>query len=174
MDLYAFMGISCTWKVYRLMLHMNDSDAEIRVLFKYLVRLKQFRLLLTSMGFTPTLPTKAYEDNWTITNSITSHRITPPLRRIYITLCYMHNKHEKGTFDTIKNPSRIQLENTGVKPESRPTLLRNTSTCMVHMHIIDLTDSHFQPLSAPSQISCYKHYCRTNYLSLHGCELNIL
>ena len=123
MDLHTFMGTTCAWKVYRLFLPIHSCDAEIRMLFKSLVRLKQFRLILTSTGFTPTRPTTLYEDNKVVTNSITSHRITPRLMRADIQLCCMHNENGKGTFQLIQTPNRIQLENMGTNPESGPALL---------------------------------------------------
>ena len=144
MDLYAFMGTSCAWKVYRLMLPVNSSDVEIRELFKSLVRLKKFRLLLTTMGFTSTLTDKSYEDDEAITNSITSHRITPRLYHIDVPLCCMHKEHTKGTFDIIKTSLRIQLVNICNEPESGPTLLRNTYIAIGHICIKDLTTSQFQ------------------------------
>ena len=114
------------------------------------------------MDFTHAHPTEAYEDNEAATNSITSHRITPHLRHIDINLCYTHEEHAKGTFYIIKTPSRIQLADTGTKPESSAALLRITSIEMGHMQIKDLPASQFQSFSAPAQMSFYKHYCRTN------------
>ena len=86
MDLHVFMGTACTWKFYRLMMYDHSSDAEIRILLKSLVRLKQFRLILTSMGFTTTRPIKVYKDNEVVTNSDTYHCVIPRIRHVYILL----------------------------------------------------------------------------------------
>ena len=75
------------------------------------------------MGFTPTRPTKSYEDNEAVTNSITSNIIILLLRRIDVPLYYMNNENTKGPFDVIKNPSRIELAKTGAKLESGTSLL---------------------------------------------------
>ena len=86
----------------------------------------------------------------------------------------MNSGNEKGPFDVIKNPSRIELAKTGAKLESGTSLLWNTSIAMGHTHIKYLPDSQFLSLSVPAPISYYKHYCRTHYLTLHGHMLNIL
>ena len=50
---------------------------------------------------------------------------------VFVTLTLLMNKeHAKGTFDTIKTPSRIKLESTGTKPESGPAILHNNSIVM--------------------------------------------
>ena len=72
-DLYAFMGISCTLKTHRFFVPINSSNAEMKILFKSVVRVKTFRLLLMSMGFILARPTKGYEDNEAVVSSVTSH-----------------------------------------------------------------------------------------------------
>ena len=49
MNMHMFMGMVCTWKIYRFFIPINSSDAEMKTLFKSVVRLKTHRLLLTSL-----------------------------------------------------------------------------------------------------------------------------
>ena len=82
MCMHMFMGTVCAWKTCRFFVPINRSDAEMKTLFKSVVRLKTHRLLLTSLGFVPTTPTKVYEDNEAVVTSVNSYRITPRLRHI--------------------------------------------------------------------------------------------
>lgn len=162
MDMHTFMGTVCAWKIYRFMVPINSSDAEMRVLFKSVVRVKTFRLFLISLGCPPTSPTRVYEDNEAVVTSVNSHRITPRLRHIDIPLCYMHNEQSKGVFEVFQVGTRIQMANMGTKPETGPALMRNSSLCMGHVHLKDLPEDQYRILSEPHPISCYGYFRREN------------
>ena len=162
MDMHTFMGTVCAWTIFRFRIPINSSDAELRTLFKSVVRLKTFRLFLTSIGFTATSPTKVYEDNEAVESSVTSNRIIPRLRHIDVPLCYLHEEQAKGSFTVVHHLTRIQFANMGTKPESGPALLRNSSLCMGHVHLKDLPLEHYNELCKPTPISCYKYFQREN------------
>ena len=63
MDTQKLLGTACAWKVHMLFLPTNSSDAELRILCKAILRVKQYRLLLTSLGAPMSAPTKGHEDN---------------------------------------------------------------------------------------------------------------
>ena len=86
----------------QLFVPINSSDAEMKMLFKSVARVKTFGLLLTSIGFLPTKPTRVYEDNEAVTSSVTTHRITRRSRHIDIPLCFMHDQQAKRVFEVIK------------------------------------------------------------------------
>ena len=111
----------------------------------------------------PTRPRKVYEDNETVAESVTSHRVAPRLRRVDIRLFCMHNEHGKGTFELAQTPTRVQLANRETTPESGHALLRNESFTMENMHVVDLPDDQHQALITNSPISCYKYYQRNRY-----------
>ena len=76
------------WELHALGKHVACFYL-FHILFKPLVQVKQFRLLLTSMVFAPTRSTKIHddnEDNETATNIVTLNLITPRLRHVDITL----------------------------------------------------------------------------------------
>ena len=58
MEIQTFLGTACAWKVHRLFLPTNSSDAELRVLHKAILRVEQHRLLWTSIGVPTSKPTK--------------------------------------------------------------------------------------------------------------------
>lgn len=162
MDLHAFMGTVCAWKMHRFFVPINSSDSEIKTLFKSVVRVKTFRLLLTSMRLIPAKPTKVYEDNEAVALSTNSHRITPRLRHIDIPLYCTHEEQSKGAFEVVKVGARIQPANMGAKPEVGPALLRNSSICMGHIHVRDMPEDQYAILTSAHPISCYKHFRREN------------
>ena len=157
--MHVFMGTACAWKMHRFFVPINSSDVEMKTLFKSVVRLKTCRLLLTSLEFVATSPTKVYEDNEAVVTSVNSHRITPRLRHIDIPLCCMHNEQAKGVFEVVQIGTRIQMANMGTKLEIGPALLRNSLTCMGHVHLQDLPEDQHDALIDPHPISCYNH-CR--------------
>lgn len=136
----------------------NSSEAELRISYKAIIRVKQYRLLLTSLG----VPTsaKCYEDNESVVHTMTSHRITPRLRHVDIPTCFLHHEHGNKTFEVKQIPSRIQFANMGKKPESGPSLIRSSSIAMCHVHINDLSTEHYDTLCSIAPISCYKHFQR--------------
>ena len=148
-------------EIYRLFLPINSTDAEMRLIYKAVVRVRQFQFLVTSLGFLPTKPTKVYEDNVAVVTSIISNKITPRHRIIYLSFAYLHYKHTKEGFEAVQTPSRIQIAKMGTKPESGPSLLRSASIAMGPTRIKDLSPEHYAELIKPAPISCYKHYSRS-------------
>ena len=153
MDMPFFLGTACAWKVHRLFLPTNSSDTELRVLHKAVFRVKQFRLLLTSIGMPTSKPTKAYEDNGAVVYSVLSHRITPRLRHVGIPICYLHHEHGNGLFEATSIPYRIQFANTCTKPESGPRLMRSSSIAMGHSHIRQLPQEPYDQLTSIAPLS---------------------
>ena len=84
MYMQNFLGIACACKVHRLFLPTNSSDAELLILHKAILRVKQYRLLLTSLGVPMSAPTKPHEDNESVVHTLQYYRITPRLRHVGI------------------------------------------------------------------------------------------
>ena len=162
MCIHDFIGTVCAWNIHRFFVPINSSDAQIKTLSKSVVPLKTCRLLLTSIGFVATSPTKVYEDNEAVVTSVNSHRITPRLRHIDTPLCYIHEEQAKGIFEVIQVGTRIQIANMGTKPETVPSLLRNSSMCMGHVNLKDLPEDQHATLIVPHPISCYDYFRREN------------
>ena len=117
MGMQTFLGTSCAWKVHRLFLPTNNSDAELRILHKSILRAKHCFLLITSLGVSTSKPTKAYEVNESVVHLVQRRRITPRLRYADIPICYLHHEYVNGLFVTKSIPSRIQFVNMGSKTE---------------------------------------------------------
>ena len=132
------------------------------ILHKSIVRLKTFRLLLTSIRFTAISPTIVYKDNEAIATSVNSHRITPQLRHINILLCYMHNEQTKGLFEVIQTPMRIQIANMDTKAETGLSLFCNSSISIGYVHLKDLPEDQHAILIVPFPISYCKYFRREN------------
>ena len=47
-----FLGTACSWKIHCLIVPTNSSEVELHMLHATIVRIKQHRLLLTSLGVT--------------------------------------------------------------------------------------------------------------------------
>ena len=120
MDIQTFLGTVCAWKVYRLFISTNSSDAELQITHNTILRTKQHRLLLTSLGVPTSKPTKVYEENESVIYSVQYRRVTPRLRHMDIPICYLHHENEHGLFATKSMPSRIKFANIGAKTESGP------------------------------------------------------
>ena len=103
MDSQIFICTACAWKVHRLFLPTNNSDAELRMLHKSILRVKQYRLLLTSLDIPTSKPTKAYEESESVVHSVQSNRITPRLRHAEIPIFYSHLEHVNGLFEKISS-----------------------------------------------------------------------
>ena len=69
-DMQTFLGTICSFKFYLLFLPTNSSDAELQILHKAMLRVKQYHLLLTSFGIPNSKPTKACEENESMVHSI--------------------------------------------------------------------------------------------------------
>ena len=127
---------------------------------KDIIRIKQYRILLTSLGAPTSNPTKCYEDNESVTHTVPSHRIAPRLRHARMSVFFLHHEHGNKTFEVKQVPSRIQFANMGTKSESGPSLIRSSSIAMGHVHINGLSTEHYDTLCSIAPISCYKHFQR--------------
>ena len=116
----TFVG-TASLKVRRLFLPTNRRDAKLRILC--ILRLKQYRLLLTSIGVPTSKPIKAYDNNESVVHSVRYHHITPRSRHVDIPMCYLYHEHDNGLFETKYVPSRIQFSNMGNKTDSVPNLM---------------------------------------------------
>ena len=123
-----------------------------------MVRIRQFRLLVTSLVFLTTKLTKVYEDNEALVTSITANKETPRIRHVDLPLDYLHCAHAKDVFQAVQTLSRIQIANVGTKPESGPSLMRSVSIEMGHTHNQALSTEHCAAFIKPDPISCCKHY----------------
>ena len=126
-----------------------------------MVRVSQFRFLVTSLGFLPAYPTKVYEDNAAVVTSITTKKITPRLRNIDLPLCYLCYEHTKEVFQAVQNQSLIQIANMETKPKYGPIIMRSASIAMGHTHIQDLSAENYAELIKLAPLSFYKHYSRS-------------
>ena len=79
----------------------------MRLIYKDVVRVRRFRLLVTFLGFVPTNPTKFYEDNASVVTSTMANKITPRLRYFDLPLAYLHYEHTKEAFQAVQTLSRI-------------------------------------------------------------------
>ena len=85
-DVHAFCRIAYLLKLYQLLTPANSSDAEARVVCKSTTRVRQFRLLLTSISFSSPKLTKVYENDKVVIKAINSNRITLRLCNIDLLL----------------------------------------------------------------------------------------
>ena len=77
------------------------------LIYKVIVRVRQYRFLVTSLIFIPKKTTKVYEDNEEVVTHITTNKITLQLRHIHLPLAYLHHDHTKGMFQDLQTPSII-------------------------------------------------------------------
>ena len=88
----------------------------MRLIYKAVVRVSQFRFLVTSVGFIPIKTTKVYEENAELFTSITANNIAPRLRHVDLLLTFIHCEHTKEVFQVAQTQSRTQISNIGTKP----------------------------------------------------------
>jgi len=138
MDIQTFLRTAYAWKIHHLLFPINISNAELRVLYKAIIHINKFLLLLTFLGIPTIKPTKAYEDNNSVIHTISSRQITPRLRHVDIPIYYLHHKKGNILFECQSIPSQIQFANMGTKPESRLHLICLSSIAIGHVHIRDL------------------------------------
>ena len=160
----TFLGTACTWKIHCLLVPTNGSDAELRVLHEAIIRAKQCRLLLTSLGFPVSAPTKVYDDDESDVHAIKTRRITPRLRHVNVLICFLHHEHGNGVYEAKQTPSKMHFANLGTKRETDPQLMRNTSLAMGHVHIQHLLQEQYDALTFIAPISCYQHFRRKKHL----------
>ena len=72
----------------------------------------------------------------------------------------MQNEQTKGIFEVVQVGTRIKMANMGIKPETVPALLRDSSLFMGHIHLKDLPADQHAALIGPHPISCYNHFRR--------------
>ena len=88
MGTQAFLGTAFTWKARLLFLPTKSNDAKWRVLHKAILRVKQYRFLLTSVSIPTSKLAKAKEDKESVSRSIKSHLIDTRLRHVDIPIYY--------------------------------------------------------------------------------------
>ena len=154
MDMQTFFGTACNWKVHRLFLPANSSDAELRALCKAILRVKHHRLLLTSIGIPTSKPTKSYEENGAVVHSVLSHQINTRLRHVNIPICYLHHDHGNGPHESKSAPSRIQFANMDTKLESGTYLMRSSSISMGPVYLSQLPHDQYDILTSLAPLSC--------------------
>ena len=79
----------------------------MRLVCKALVRARQLRLLMASLCFIPTKPTKVCEDCAVVVKSITDNKITLMLRHTELPLACLYHEHAKEVFQAVQTLSRI-------------------------------------------------------------------
>ena len=152
------MGTACAWKVHRLFLPTNRSDADLIELRKDVLRVKRHRLLLTSIGIPTSIPTKAYGESEAGVHYGLDHWITPRLRHVDIPICYLHREHRNGLCEANQYLYRINFANVGTKPESSPHLMRSSSIAMCRVHVRQLPQEQYDILTLHASLSCYNHF----------------
>ena len=74
---------------------INSSEAELKELYKSILRVKGFILFLISFEFMSRKITKAYENDLLAVNLFASQRNTPRLRHVDIPVRFLHNEQSK-------------------------------------------------------------------------------
>lgn len=161
--MHTILGTIIDWKVKKLILPINSTDAEVRILCLSLLRTKIIRTLLLNMGLPVGKPTPHYEDNSAAIQLVQAHRVTPRLRHIDIPLCYLHMEHQLGTFRVEQRPSRFMMADFLTKPHSGPSLLRLSSWSMGHQHLASLPTWHLEALSSFGPISTLPSFLPSSY-----------
>ena len=156
--IHTLLGTAINWKVKKLLLPVNSTDAEVRILYFSLLMTKQIRNLLIAMGFPVGKAAPHYEDNVAASNLVHAHRLTPRLKHIDLPLCLLHHENNLDTFTIIQQPSRFMLPDILIKSHSGPSLLRMLSWSMGHVHLASLPSWHLEELSKPAPISTLPHF----------------
>ena len=129
----------------------------MKTLFEFIVRLRIFCLLLTSIRFLATSPAKADEDSKVVVFSINLYQIKSRLHCIDMKLYYLH-KEQKRALEVVKHLIRVHFVNLSAKSESDHTLLCNSFSCIGHLHIKDLLEDYCEELHKFALINCYNYY----------------
>lgn len=71
-----FLATTMSRKVRRLVLPINSTDAELRILYMVLLKTKEIQNLLQALGLPIGQPTPYYEDNTAVINVVYEHCTT--------------------------------------------------------------------------------------------------
>ena len=133
--LHILLGTAIFWKVCHLILPVNSTNAELRILYLALLKTKEIMNLLMSIGLPIGDPTPHYEDNTMVINIAHAHRVTPRLKHMDLPVCYIHNEYRLGTFTTSYRESRFMLPDFITKAHSVPSLLHILSWSLSHNYL---------------------------------------
>ena len=156
--LHTFLGTAINWQVRCLILPVSSTDAELRILYMALLKTREIRALLQSIGVPIGDPTPHYEENEAVIHVAQAHRVTPHLKHLDLPVCYIHNEHRLGTFTAKYRESRFMIPDFMTKPHSGPSLLRMSAWSLGHSYLPTLPEWHYKELEKEGMISTLEQF----------------
>ena len=127
-DIILIGSVVVSWKVQKDMcIASSSTDAETRAAFRGVRRIIVLRLFFMHLGFPISEPTPMFEDNKGTHDLIEAGRMTPRLKHIDVSLCYLHEKHKSGEFIVQECSTHLMLADGLNKALSAPVIRHHSN-----------------------------------------------
>ena len=89
------------------------------------------------------------------------NKIANRLRHVDVPLCYMHNEHNMKTFDVENCQSKVMIAKFITTPLASPSLLRETSFSMGHVHLDTIDADNYKHVTSRTPTNANPHFIPT-------------